>query len=142
MLCAQPVEEVNRVVIPAVADATMLVTGSDNAPKMNLWCIDGAATSMAIWNRPACVNIRSCMVQIFGSNSDDAVPKMMCTEIGDVNIRVWNRILREYKNTLISNVLIHESFPFNIFSETSSSSAATRVRRSRTHGHFSTGASL
>ena len=85
--------------------------------KIDQWCVDGAATSMATWDRARCFNIRSCSVQIYGSNSAVEEGKMVCSEVGDTYVTTYNQRNGRYSTTLLTNVLISELFPFHIFSE-------------------------
>ena len=85
-------------------------------PKINRWCVDGAATSNATWDRRICFNIRNCNVSIHGANSKDE-GNMTCSEIGDAVIWARNDQAGGSTKVLVRNVLINSAFPFHIFSE-------------------------
>ena len=56
-----------------------------NEPKINLWCVDGASTTHATWDRSRCFDIRPCNVTIHGmSKSGDH--HLVCTEMGDTYV--------------------------------------------------------
>jgi hypothetical protein len=101
----------------AAAMSQCIFTMRATATKIDLWCIDGASTTMATWDRARCFNIRKCSVQIFGSNSSDGAGKLVCTEMGDTNITTYNKATGKRAVTLVTNVLISDAFPFHIFSE-------------------------
>ena len=82
-------------------------------PKIDLWCVDGAATVMATWDRTKCINIRACNVSIDGPNSQDS---FVCKEMGDAYIYAINEDGSEVR-ILATGVLIDAAFPFHIFSE-------------------------
>jgi hypothetical protein len=106
--------------VSASTNATMpefIFTTRMSPCKIDQWCVDGAATSMAIYDRSRCFNIRKCNVQIFGSNSAVEEGKMMCTEIGDTYLTAYDRDSGKSSTTHLTNVLISELFPFHIFSE-------------------------
>ena len=84
------------------------------APKIDMWCVDGAATTFATYDRTKCFNIRPCSVSIFGPNSKDS---FSCTEMGDALISVINKSTGKTDEILATDVLISEAFPFHIFSE-------------------------
>lgn len=100
----------------SVAFPEFMFSTRANPAKTNLWCVDTAATAMATYDASICHDIRSCKVQIFGSNSAVEEGKMMCTQVGSVHIVTYDRATGTYARTLVTNVLIHESFPFHIFS--------------------------
>ena len=96
--------------------ASIFATRS-SSDKIDLWCVDGAATTSATFDRNLCFNIRTCSVQIRGSNSEVEDGKMMCTEMGDANVVAYDPATGQSTVTLLTNVLIHPAFPFHIFSE-------------------------
>ena len=85
------------------------------APKIDLWCVDGAATTFATYDRSKCFNIRPCNVAIFGPNSKD--DSFTGTKMGDAHICVVDKATGDSNMMLVSDVLISEAFPFHIFSE-------------------------
>ena len=85
--------------------------------KIDMWCVDGAATAMGTFDRSKCTNIRPCAVQIFGANSAVEVDSMVCKEMGDVEIATIDPLTGRPRTTLLTGVLISEHFPFHIFSE-------------------------
>ena len=84
------------------------------APKIDLWCVDGAATTCATYDRSKCFNIRPCKVAIHGPNSKDS---FFCEEMGDTIIQAVDKATGELRQLKVSDVLISEAFPFHIFSE-------------------------
>ena len=84
------------------------------APKINLWCVDGAATTCATYDRSKCFNIRPCKVSIHGPNSKDS---FFCEEMGDTIIQTVDKARGDLHQLKVTDVLISESFPFHIFSE-------------------------
>ena len=84
------------------------------SPKIDMWCVDGAATTFATYDRTKCFNIRPCNVSIFGPNDKDS---FSCTEMGDALISVINKSTGKIDDILATDVLINEAFPFHIFSE-------------------------
>ena len=85
--------------------------------KIDMWCVDGAATAMGTYDRARCINIRPCAVQIFGANSAVEANSMVCKEMGDVEIVTIDPTNGQRRTTLLTGVLISERFPFHIFSE-------------------------
>ena len=83
-------------------------------PKIDLWCVDGAATTSATYDRGKCFNIRPCKVTIHGPDSDSS---FTCVEKGDVIINVDDKSTGKLNKLLVTDVLINEAFPFHIFSE-------------------------
>ena len=83
-------------------------------PKIDLWCVDGAATTFATYDRNKCFNIRPCKVTIHGPNSKDS---FTCKEMGDARINVLDETTGKSTQLTVTNVLISEAFPFHIFSE-------------------------
>jgi hypothetical protein len=57
--------------------------------RINAWCVDGAATSNATFDRTLLRNIRKCNIEIFGANSETEPAKMLCTEKGDAIITTF-----------------------------------------------------
>ena len=94
-----------------------MLSTQTTAAKINRWCVDGASTIMATWDRCRCFNIRSCRVQIDGSNAASDAGTMICTEVGDTEITVYDKDTGRSSKHKITNVLINEAFPFHIFSE-------------------------
>jgi hypothetical protein len=82
-------------------------------PKVDLWCVDGAATVMATWDRTKCFDIVPCNVSIVGPNSKDS---FFCTEMGSAYINALNKDGSEVR-LVATGVLISPAFPFHIFSE-------------------------
>jgi hypothetical protein len=85
-----------------------------DAPKVDKWCVDGASTTFATYDRTRCFNVRECKVNIFGPNSRDS---FICTEVGDCHINTYDKDTGNTGQMLATNVLISANFPFHIFSE-------------------------
>jgi hypothetical protein len=83
--------------------------------KVDMWCVDGASTTMATWDRGRCHNIRACTVSVEGPNSLDK--GFVCTEQGDGYITAFDKATGGTVEILVHDVLINEAFPFHIFSE-------------------------
>jgi hypothetical protein len=79
-----------------------------------MWCVDGASTTFATFDRTRCFNIQPCSVSIFGPNADD---NFLCTEVGDCHIDTYDKATGKTGRMLATNVLINTKFPFHIFSE-------------------------
>jgi len=85
-----------------------------DTPKIDLWCVDGAATTFATYDRGKCFNVRPCKVTIHGPNSKDS---FICKEMGDARIDVIDKTTGKSTQLTATDVLISEAFPFHIFSE-------------------------
>ena len=85
--------------------------------KIDMWCVDGAATSMATWDRARCFNIRECNVEITSTSSEVDANAMVCREVGDTKIHTYDAATGEVAVVVLTNVLISTAFPFHIFSE-------------------------
>ena len=80
------------VAVSVAAEMPEFVFAARASPaKIDLWCVNDAATSMATWDRARCFNIRSCNVQIYGSNSAVEEGKMVCSEIGDTYVTTYDQ---------------------------------------------------
>jgi hypothetical protein len=84
------------------------------APKIDMWCVDGASTTFATYDRARCFNIQPCQVSIFGPNVKD---NFVCTEMGNCYVDTYDKTTGKASQMLATNVLINENFPFHIFSE-------------------------
>lgn len=85
-----------------------------SAPKIDRWCVDGASTTHATYDRDRCFNIRPCSVSIHGPNSSDS---MTCTEMGDTYAFAYQAATGMTNRVLLKQVLINTAFPFHIVSE-------------------------
>ena len=85
--------------------------------KIDRWCVDGASTIMATWDKKRCFNIRSCEVVIHGSNAARDAGSMVCREVGDTLVPIYDSRTGKSSRAKFTNVLINEAFPFHIFSE-------------------------
>ncbi len=84
------------------------------SPKVDMWCVDGAATTFATYDRSRCFNIKPCSIAIFGPNDEDT---FTCTEMGDCYITTYDKDACTTSQMLATDVLISPNFPFHIFSE-------------------------
>jgi hypothetical protein len=91
------------------------ILATQGAPKIDMWCVDGAATTMATYDRTKCVNIRACHVVIHGPNGNDDT--FICKEMGDAHITAYDKVTGKTTSLIASDVLISDAFPFHIFSE-------------------------
>ena len=78
-------------------------------PKIDRWCVDGASTTNATYDRVRCFNIRPCNVSIHSANSDD---NMTCTEMGDTYIFAYHTATGTTNRVLLKQVLINRAFLF------------------------------
>jgi hypothetical protein len=85
-----------------------------DAPKLNKWCVDGAATIMATYDRGLCFDIRPCNVTVLGPDSEH---DFVCREMGSVIITVFDSASGVERTIRVLDVLINSAFPFHIFSE-------------------------
>jgi hypothetical protein len=81
--------------------------------KLDMWCVDGGATTSATWDRESCTDIVSCNVRVDGPNSADS---FTVTEKGT---RRFTALNPDGTTSVIAarDVLISPAFPFHIFSE-------------------------
>jgi hypothetical protein len=86
------------------------------APKIDRVCVDGASTTHGTYDRSRCTNITGCHVSIHSINSDSK-DHIVCTEMGDMAVSMYNAATGSCTTVLLKKVLISESFPFHVFSE-------------------------
>jgi hypothetical protein len=94
---------------PTRFDMPQHVFSLANTPKIDMWCVDGASTTFATYDRARCVNLRSCNVTIKGPNMEDT---FVCTEIGDCDIDILDEISGEKKNCWQRTCLSVKNFLF------------------------------
>jgi hypothetical protein len=85
------------------------------APKIDMWCVDGASSCNATYTEEGCYDIRPCHVRIESCNSSSEA--FVCTRMGKRKIRALNEQTGEVVTMIADEVLIHEAFPFHILSE-------------------------
>jgi hypothetical protein len=83
-------------------------------PHVDLWCVDGASTTNATYDRDRCINLRPCRVKVLGPDSSS---HFVVTEMGDVAVSVFDRDTGVVTVMLVTNVLVHANFPFHVLSE-------------------------
>ncbi len=77
--------------------------------KLDLWCVDSGATTMATWDEASCFDIEQCNVAIDGPNINDT---FFVTKKGKRRLLAANP--DGTTTTIIAkDVLISESFPYN-----------------------------
>jgi hypothetical protein len=99
---------------PTRYDMPQHVFAVNAAPKIDMWCVDGASTTFATYDEGRCFNVRPCNVNIFGPNCKD---NFVCTKVGDCDIPTFDKDTGKTSKMLATNVLISPHFPFHIFSE-------------------------
>ena len=82
--------------------------------KIDRWCIDGASTCNATFNRANCRNIRPCKVLIQHADSRSS---FYAYEMGDAPVAVKHKTTGKVGEHVMENTLISEHFPFHICSE-------------------------
>lgn len=104
------------------------ILAMSGAAKVDMWCVDGAATITATWDRTRCHDIRACKVNVDGPNTEDT--GFVCTEMGATYISAFDKATGETVMILVHDVLINPAFPFHIFSEIKAFKAgATATKR-------------
>ena len=98
------------------------------SPNIDMWCVDGASTTMATWDRSRCHDIVPCHVNIVGPNSK--ADTFVCKEKGSAYIHAVDKDTGTAVKILVTDVLISPAFPFHIFSEIKAFKAhATAVKK-------------
>ena len=80
--------------------------------KIDMWCVDGASTTFATFDRTRCSNIRPCSVTIFGQNDEDT---FVCKELGDCSVDTYDKQTGKVGKMLAVMPLSVHIFPSTYF---------------------------
>jgi hypothetical protein len=79
------------------------------APKIDMWCVDGASSCNATYTEEGCYDIRPCHVRIESCNSSSEA--FVCTRMGKRTIRALNEQTGEVVTMIADEVLIPGPHP-------------------------------
>ena len=104
----------SNVALRGEASFASMDAAHSGGPKIDRWCVDGASTVHATYDRDRCFDIRAASVTVGGSNSS---APFIATEVGSTYVDAFDATTGKTNRIMLKDVIISEHFPFHIFSE-------------------------